>query len=231
MKYHLSVDVGEHKWGHESPEEFFSDYRHGGREAVFQHQSLGGDWTFRIQLVDGDISVVEVECPNRAEIERVYEVFEANLESSRILLPIPKPKPVTIFIGHGGSPVWRDLKDHLHDQHSYEVIAYEIGARAGHAIRDILEDMLSKSSFALLVLTGEDESPDGKLRARQNVVHELGLFQGRLGFSRAIVLLENGTEEFSNIFGMQQLRFSRSNIKEVFGDVLATLRREFALAG
>jgi len=75
-------------------------------------------------------------------------------------------------------------------------------------------------------MTGEDETKDGNLRARQNVVHESGLFQGRLGFSRAIILLEEGTEEFSNIAGLQQIRFSKGKIKESFGDVLAVLKRE-----
>lgn len=86
-----------------------------------------------------------------------------------------------------------------------------------------------KSPFAILVMTGEDEDADGKLNARPNVIHEIGLFQGRLGFNKAIVLLENGTEEFSNINRIQQLRFSKGNIKEVFGDILATLKREFEI--
>jgi len=76
-------------------------------------------------------------------------------------------------------------------------------------------------------MTGEDKDAEGKLRARENVIHELGLFQGHLGFSRAIVLLEEGTEEFSNIHGIHQIRYSKGNIKETFGEVLATLRREF----
>jgi predicted nucleotide-binding protein len=87
--------------------------------------------------------------------------------------------------------------------------------------------MLSKSSFAILVLTGEDETSDGKFFARQNVIHETGLFQGRLGFRKAIALLEDGTEEFSNIHGIEQIRFSKGNIKETFGEVLATIKREF----
>jgi len=123
--------------------------------------------------------------------------------------------------------VWRDLKDHLAEKHGYQVEAYEVGARAGHTIRDILANMLQKSSFACLVLTAEDEMADGKMRARQNVIHETGLFQGRLGFKRAIVLLEDGAEEFSNISGIHQIRFGKGNIKETFGEVLATLRREF----
>lgn len=119
------------------------------------------------------------------------------------------------------------MKDHLHEKHGYDVEAYEVGARAGHTIRDILDDMLTKSSIAILVMTGEDKAEDGQLRARQNVIHELGLFQGRIGFSRAVILLEEGTEEFSNIHGINQIRFSKNNIKETFGEVLATLRREF----
>lgn len=130
-------------------------------------------------------------------------------------------------MGHGRSSEWKNLKDHLTDKHDYKIEAYETGARAGHTIRDVLDEMITKSSFAILVMTGEDEGKDGILRARPNVIHEIGLFQGRLGFSRAIVLLENGTEEFSNLYGIQQLRFTKNNIKEVFGDVLATLKREF----
>ena len=87
--------------------------------------------------------------------------------------------------------------------------------------------MVIKSSFAILVLTAEDKDESGSFRARQNVIHELGLFQGHLGFSRAIVLLEEGTEEFSNIHGVHQIRYSKGNVRETYGDVLATLHREF----
>ena len=100
----------------------------------------------------------------------------------------------------------------------------KVGARAGHAIRDILDEMLSKSSFAVVIMTGEDKDEDGNLHARENVIHELGLFQGKLSFSRAIVLLEEGTSEFSNIHGIHQIRYAKNNIKETFGEVLATLK-------
>lgn len=129
-------------------------------------------------------------------------------------------------MGHGHSESWKELRDHLRDKHGFEIEGYEIGARAGHTIRDVLERMLARSSIAFLIMTGEDLTASGELNPRLNVVHEAGLFQGRLGFNRAIVLLEDGTTEFSNIHGVEQLRFG--NIKEVFGDVLATVRREFA---
>ena len=83
------------------------------------------------------------------------------------------------------------------------------------------------SRRAPLVLSAEDQMADGTFHARQNVIHETGLFQGRLGFSRAIVVREEGAEEFSNLSGIQEIRFGKGRIRETFGDVLAVLRREF----
>jgi len=161
-------------------------------------------------------------------VEAVFEVFEKHAPGCALPpAPRPQPEPPALFIGHGRSFQWRDLKDHLHEHHGYAVEAYEVGSRAGHTIRDILEGMLAKSSFAILVMTAEDETAEGGFRPRQNVVHELGLFQGRLGFTRAIVLLEEGAEEFSNLQGIQQVRYSKGNIRETYGEVLAALRREF----
>jgi predicted nucleotide-binding protein len=173
---------------------------------------------------------VEIRAKDRQVIEKLFHVLEAQVDSAREIpdpVPAAKPDPPTVFIGHGRSIQWRMLKDHLADLHGYRVEAFETGARAGHAARDVLEEMLRKSAFALLVLTAEDEQADDTFRARQNVVHEAGLFQGRLGFCRAIVLIEDGCESFSNIEGIQHIRFSAQNIRETFGDVLATLRREF----
>lgn len=48
---------------------------------------------------------------------------------------------------------------------------------AGVATATRLEEMLDNSGMAFLVLTAEDEHGD-KLAARQNVIHEAGLFQG-----------------------------------------------------
>jgi predicted nucleotide-binding protein len=75
-------------------------------------------------------------------------------------------------------------------------------------------------------MTGEDELADGKIHARMNVVHEAGLFQGRLGFTKAIILLEEGCEEFSNVQGLGQIRFPRGNIRAAFEEIRQVLERE-----
>jgi predicted nucleotide-binding protein len=174
---------------------------------------------------------VTVRAPDRGGVEAISGLFEQ--AAAECALPPPpkrRPPPPTIFIGHGGSPLWWQLKNHLQDKQKYVVEAYETGARAGHAIRDILEKLLVASSFAILVMTGEDQTADGTMRARQNVIHEAGLFQGKLGFHRAIVLLEDGTEDFSNLQGIETIRFGKGKIVETFGEVVATIRREFPSA-
>ena len=77
--------------------------------------------------------------------------------------------------------------------------------------------------MAFLIMTGEDEQADGTLRARENVIHEAGLFQGKIDFERAIILLEEGCQEFSNIEGLGQIRFPKGNIKAVFEDIREVL--------
>jgi predicted nucleotide-binding protein len=224
----LKVELKEEHWTFNTFEEFLAVMDQGERSAF----AMWGDSSVHLSVMDlVTVCDVSVTASTREEIESVFEVFDHNAERCR--LPESEteedeeePEEPKVFIGHGNNSQWRDLKDHLHEKHEYDVVAYEIGSRAGHTIRDILEDMLDESSFALLVMTGEDEMKDGKVLARQNVVHEAGLFQGRLGFNRAIVLLEEGTEEFSNIHGIQQIRFAKGRIAETYGEVLAVLKRE-----
>jgi hypothetical protein len=168
-------------------------------------------------------TLVKVRAQDREFAEQVLAVFVSAVEDSRVT----EEDGPTIFIGHGPTSGWQDLKDQLQGQHGYQVDAFETGARAGHTIRDILASMTKSSSFALLVLTAEDQRSGRPDHVRQNVIHDAGLFQGALGFDRAIILLENGAEEFSNLAGIRQLHFDAGQISEVLGDVLARLHREF----
>ena len=238
----LSVSLGDDEWQFDSQEEFFADYRKlanrklGCDKAYISTSSEQGRNYHFLCCVAYRNSTIRVGLPTREKIEKFFSIFENGIESCRIPPPpppppAPAPPPPKIFIGHGQNSAWRDLKDHLVDMHQLQVECYESGARAGHAIRDTLEKLLRNNSFAILVMTGDDTTEGGVLRARQNVVHEAGLFQGVLGFERAVVLLENGVEGFSNLQGIEQIRFDRGNIRSTFGDVLAVIKREFPETG
>ena len=131
-----------------------------------------------------------------------------------------------VFVGHGRSPLWRELKDFVSDRLDLPYDEFNRVPVAGTTNVDRLSEMLDNAAVAFLVLTAEDERTDGSHVARQNVVHEAGLFQGRLGFSRAIVMLEEGCEPFSNIDGLGQLRFPPHNIAASFEEVRRVLERE-----
>ena len=151
----LSVEIAEGEWRHESEAEFFADYRQSVGDAWYALSI--GSYGLKVHALD-EYTLVRVDAPARPAIETVFSIFEKHLENS--LKPEPPPIVVrpNIFIGHGKSPLWRDLKDHLHEKHGLEIQAYEIGARAGHTIRDILKDMLKKSSFALFVSSAKGGS-------------------------------------------------------------------------
>ena len=131
-----------------------------------------------------------------------------------------------IFIGHGGSPIWRELKDFIENTLELSTDEFNRISPAGKATSDRLKEMLEESRMAFLIMTGEDEQADGSVQARQNVIHEVGLFQGKLGFEKAIILLEEGCEGFSNIHGITHIPFSKGNIKETFGEIIGVLKRE-----
>jgi hypothetical protein len=131
-----------------------------------------------------------------------------------------------VFIGHGRSAAWRELKDFVHDRLRLPWDEFNRVPVAGVANQVRLSDMLREAIIALIVMTAEDETAEGRMQARMNVIHEVGLFQGRLGFTRAIVLLEEGCKEFSNIQGLGQIRFPVGRISSCFEEVRRVLERE-----
>jgi predicted nucleotide-binding protein len=131
-----------------------------------------------------------------------------------------------IFIGHGHSTAWRDLKDFIQDRLGLRWDEFNRESTAGLSNKERLEMMLDDAVFAFLVMTAEDEHADATLHARENVIHEVGLFQGRLGFRRAIVLLEDECKPFTNIDGVSQIRFPKGNIMAASEDVRRVLERE-----
>ena len=131
-----------------------------------------------------------------------------------------------VFIGHGHSHLWMELRHFIEKKLNLSCVEFNSETPAGKSNKERLEAMLAEACFAFLVMTAEDEHGDGTLHSRENVIHEAGLFQGRLGFDRAIVVLEENCVPFSNIEGLGQIRFPKTNIKAAFEEVRDVLLRE-----
>ena len=176
------------------------------------------------------VSTIEV-------VEKLSDLTQKGVSHLERSIRNPDKTPLTgkkIFIGHGRSLEWLELEKFLKDRLNLEPDQFNRIPTAGMSTKERLEQMLDSSCFAFLVLTAEDEIADDKsthehdntrMQARMNVIHEAGLFQGRLGFDKAIILLENGCEEFSNIHGIGQIRFDRGKIRATFEEIRQHLEK------
>jgi predicted nucleotide-binding protein len=154
------------------------------------------------------------------QLDRILDNLEAAVSTS--IAPLRGNR---IFIGHGHSPLWREFKDFIHERLWLPYDEFNRDAVAGHHTVARLEEMLAQAAFAFLIMTAEEEHADSKVYARPNVIHETGLFQGHLGFTRAIVMLEEGCEEYSNIHGLVQIRFPPGDIAAKFEEVRRVLEK------
>ncbi len=157
-------------------------------------------------------------------LERFAEFNEHAPQEAAKVISAADTRPV-VFFGHGRSEVWRVLKDYVVNQLGCDYEEYNREPTPGLSRKERLVSMLERADFALLIMTAEDQQEDGTWRARENVVHEVGLFQGRLSFERAIVVLENGCNEFTNIAGLDQIRYA-DNIMNIAHQVRDVLVRE-----
>jgi len=116
----------------------------------------------------------------------------------------------TIFVVHGRSEATKlAVHGFLRDVAELESVVLHDQPSQGRTIIEKFEDYAERAAFAVVLLTGDDHARtasqgDGEpeLRARQNVVFELGFFFGALGRHRVAVLYEPGVELPSDIDGL-----------------------------
>lgn len=174
---------------------------------------------------------------NDSTVKRITEIVRQldrmDVEEIKNEVGVLSPKKVRakeikggkVFIGHGRSKIWARVQLFLKDELQIESFSFESESRTSESIAQILEEFLSTSSFAILILTAEDQTVDGKIRARQNVIHEAGLFQGRLGFDKVVLLKQDKAEELTNLAGLQYIPFNGDNIEQTFYELQRKLKK------
>lgn len=122
-----------------------------------------------------------------------------------------RPEPSTrVFIVHGQDDARKfELAALLQSLTGEEPVILHQQANGGKVLIEKLEEHGGGAGFAVVLLTGDDvgrakqlEHSDDQLRARQNVVFEMGFFFGLIGRERVAVLYEPGVELPSDISGL-----------------------------
>ncbi|AFM14235.1 TIR domain-containing protein [Turneriella parva] len=121
-----------------------------------------------------------------------------------------------IFVSHGRSSLWQEVERFVRTQLEIDVVILKDQVNRGRTIIEKLDEETDECHYAIIVMTAEDEQADGSIRARQNVVHEIGYFQGKFGRENVLVLRQEPVEEFSNIAGIVYEPFVGNNIQSTF---------------
>ena len=170
--------------------------------------------------------IVKVDSPDiHSEVVKPAEELPNNTQQAVNNFPINNENK-KYFIGHGGSDIWKVLRDFLENTLKLPYEEFNRIPQAGKITSIRLKEMLESCCMAFLIMTGEDEHADDTLHARSNVIHEIGLFQAQLGYEKAIILREEGCEIFSNIQGITYIPFPKGNIEPAFEDIRGVLKRE-----
>lgn len=121
-----------------------------------------------------------------------------------------------IFITHGRSELWKDVARYIEKDLNVNTVELSEAPNRGRTIIQKLDEESDDCHFAIVILSAEDEMSSGSLRARQNVVHEIGFFQGKFGLDKVVFLKEEGVEWFSNIEGVVYEEFNKGYIRSTF---------------
>ena len=133
------------------------------------------------QQVIAQIAALQVPADLAGQLSQIARKAGSHMERKQKSMWREQRIGTNIFIGHGRSLLWRELKDFIVDRLQLPHEEFNRVPVAGVTNITRLSEMLDGAGCALIVLTAEDEQADEAMRARMNVIHEVGLFQGRLG--------------------------------------------------
>jgi sugar/nucleoside kinase (ribokinase family) len=157
-----------------------------------------------------------------AELASIAKEFIRSRDAERRQVRLPGG----VFVAHGGGEQWHVLKEFIEQECGLPAYAFESGAWESRNVTEALAQYLDRCSFAVCVLTAEDATQDGRRLPRQNVIHEAGLFQGRYGFDRVLLLIEEGCDFVAGSPGLVTATFPPNAIETVFWRLHKMIRTE-----
>ena len=139
------------------------------------------------------------------------------------------PLPRRVFVSHGRSKLWLEVQRYVEKDAHLKLEAVELADEPskGLTVAAKLEDVSAQCSYAVVVMTGDDLAADDEVRVRENVMHEIGFFQGRYGPDRVCLMREKGVNIASNLKGKVYYECPKDNIRAAFADLQRELRTAF----
>jgi len=155
---------------------------------------------------------------SRRQAERLYrdisQIFEMRANSE---LEQPKQEAQRrVFLTHGRSDDWRRVQPFIEKDIEISTVELAQEPNQGRTIIEKLIENANRCDSAVIVMTGDDIANKDEARVRENVMHEIGFFQGRYGRSQVVLLYEEGVNIPTNLSGVAYIPFSKGNIEGGF---------------
>lgn len=112
-----------------------------------------------------------------------------------------------IFIVHGHDNETKEATARFLESLGFQPVILHEQANEGRTIIQKFREEASDVGFAVVLMTPDDEMPDGSYRARQNVVLELGFFLGALGPERVAAIVKGNVTTPSDFDGVVYIPF------------------------
>lgn len=132
-------------------------------------------------------------------------------------------RPKRIFLSHGRSLDWMKVQNYLERDLKYSTLELAQEPNLGRTVLQKLSDETSRCSYAVIVMTGDDRVED-EIRARENVLHEIGFLQAKYGLRNVALLHEAGVNIPSNIHGLVYIQFVKDYIEGSFSGLARELK-------
>ena len=156
------------------------------------------------------------------DIDQVLEI-RANSELSQPVAVSAGNRVRRVFISHGRSNDWREVQAYVEKDIRLETLELAQEPNAGQTIIEKLERHASSCDSAVIVMTGDDTDVEGQVRARENVMHEIGFFQARYGRARVCLLHEEAVTIPTNLSGVVYIPFPKGSVSASFGVLIREL--------
>jgi predicted nucleotide-binding protein len=128
-----------------------------------------------------------------------------------------------VFISHGRAKDWYTVQAFIERDLKFSTLELAQEPNLDLTVLAKLASAADECDSAVIVMTGDDKDESGEVRARENVMHEIGYFQGKYGLARVVLLHEEGVNIPSNIQGLVYIPFPKGLIEATQGALMREL--------
>lgn len=154
---------------------------------------------------------------SRAQMERLVRDIDQLFEiraNSELQAPLAEP-PRRVFISHGRSKDWLMVQPYIEKDLRLATLELAQEPSLGQTLIEKLVANAGRCDSAVIVMTGDDLA-ENETRVRENVMHEIGYFQGRYGRRAVVLLHEEGVKVPTNLGGIAYVPFPKGSIEAAF---------------